>query len=375
MHIEPFKLERYFAQYEFAATHHLCASDCQSLTVGDLLDLAPGAAREFNGLWLGYTESRGHPLLREQIAELYEDAGIDAACVLVHTGAEEAIFNLMNVVLEAGDHLIVHYPCYQSLMQVARSIGCDISLWKAEAAGDWALDLAWLKREIRPATKLVVVNCPHNPTGYLMPPDQFEELAALSRRHGFVVFSDEVYRLLEYDARHRLPGMCELDDRAVSLGVMSKSLGLAGLRIGWIATRNRRIYDGMAGFKDYTSICNSAPSEFLSVIALQHRQRLLKRNLRIIRGNLDLLDPFFERNRDRLEWVRPKAGPIAFPAYRGGDVDRFCRELFEQTGVLLLPGTLYGSFNGHFRIGFGRQDFPEGLHRLESHIQHQRSMP
>jgi aspartate/methionine/tyrosine aminotransferase len=370
MKIAPFKLERYFAQYEFAATHHLCASDCESVSVGDLLELSPGAETELRELRLGYTESRGHPVLREQIADLYDDPRVDDETILVHTGAEEAIFNLMNVLLEAGDHVIVHYPCYQSLMQVAQSIGCDISLWKGDSDADWSLDLAFLKGEIRPNTKLVVINCPHNPTGYLMPYDEFEELAALSRRHGFVVFSDEVYRFLEYDARDRLPGFCELDDRGISLGVMSKSMGLPGLRIGWIATRNRRLYAEMAGFKDYTTICNSAPSELLSIVALKNRARILDRNMGIIQANLEILDPFWERHHDHFEWVRPKAGPIAFPSYKGPDVDRFCRGLFEQTGVLLLPGTVYDPSACNFRIGFGRRDLPEGLQRLETYLQH-----
>jgi aspartate/methionine/tyrosine aminotransferase len=313
-------------------------------------------------------------VLREQIADLYDDPRVDDEAILVHTGAEEAIFNLMNVLLEAGDHVIVHYPCYQSLMQVAKSIGCDISLWKGDPDADWSLDLSFLKGEIRTNTKLVVVNCPHNPTGYLMPRDEFEELAALSRRHGFVVFSDEVYRFLEYDPRDRLPGFCELDDRGISLGVMSKSMGLPGLRIGWIATRNRRLYAEMAAFKDYTTICNSAPSELLSIVALKNRARILDRNMGIIQANLEILDPFWERHHDHFEWVRPKAGPIAFPSYKGPDVDRFCRALFEQTGVLLLPGTVYDPSACNFRIGFGRRDLPEGLQRLETYIQHQKEL-
>jgi aspartate/methionine/tyrosine aminotransferase len=201
-----------------------------------------------------------------------------------------------------------------------------------------------------------------------MPQDEFEELAALSRRHGFVVFSDEVYRFLEYDERHRLPGVCEIDDRGVSLGVMSKSLGLAGLRIGWIVTRNQRLYDQMAAFKDYTTICNSAPSEFLSTIALKNREQLLERNLRIIQKNLEILDPFFARHSDRFDWIRPNAGPIAFPSYKGGNVEQFCHDLFEQAGVLLLPGTLYDPSYRNFRIGFGRKNLPAGIQQLESFV-------
>jgi aspartate/methionine/tyrosine aminotransferase len=346
----------------------LCCSDCEALTVGDLLSLEPDAPEQLNRLWLGYTESQGHPLLRERIAGLYENIRPDQ--ILVHSGAEEAIFSLMNVLLAPGDHVIVHHPCYQSLVEVARSIGCDVTLWPSRKESDWTLDLEFLKRRLRPATRLVVINCPHNPTGYVMAAGEFEELVRLSQRHGFVIFSDEVYRLLEYQNHDRLPALCDVDGRGVSLGVMSKSFGLAGLRIGWIATQNRDLYERMAAFKDYTTICNSAPSEFLAAIALRHKDRLLGRNLEIIRSNLTMLNSFFDEYRDILGWVVPKGGPIAFPAFAQGiDAEAFCRGLVEEIGVLLLPGALYGDdYREHVRIGFGRRNMPQCLERLSHYL-------
>lgn len=194
------------------------------------------------------------------------------------------------------------------------------------------------------------------------------ELAALSEKHGFMIFSDEVYRGLELNRSDRLPAFADLNDRAVSLGVMSKTYGLAGLRIGWIATRNRRIFRELAAFKDYTTICSSAPGEFLATLALRNAEAIAGRNLGIIRRNLDLLDPFFDSHGAWFAWDRPRAGSIAFPALLSQPVDAFCADLVREAGVLLLPGTLYGSGYNAFRIGFGRKNLPESLDRLETYI-------
>ena len=370
MKIPTFTLERYFARYEFDAPYLLCCSDCESLSVGELLALEPGAEEQLRKLWLGYTESPGGASLRHEIAGLYER--VEAGHVLVHAGAEEAIFGFMNAVLEPGDHVIVHYPCYQSLFEIARAIGCRVTRWVAHPEADWALDLDELRGYLRPDTRAVIVNCPHNPTGYLMPVPAWEELVALSQAHGFILFSDEVYRLLEYSEAERLPALCDVDERGVSLGVMSKSFGLAGLRIGWVATRNQTIYEQMAAFKDYTTICSSAPSEFLAELALRHKDEIVARNLDLVRGNLALLDGFFSEHSALLNWVPPRAGPIAFPALRedaGVDAERFCHDLVTRAGVLLLPGTTYGvEYERHFRVGFGRKNLPECVEETRAYL-------
>ncbi len=367
MQISPFKLERYFARYEFNVDYVLCSSDCESLAIQDLLSLEPNAAERFHQHWLGYTESMGSPSLRTEICRAYRDIQPDQ--VLVHTGAEEAIFLFMQAVLHAGDHVIVHWPCYQSLAEVARSIGCRVSLWKAHEENGWALDIDELKKSIQSDTRAIIINTPHNPTGYLMTSDEFQEVSRIARENGIILFSDEVYRESEYREEDRLPAACDLGGHAVSLGVMSKTYGLPGLRIGWIATHNAEVYDGMAALKDYTTICNSAPSEFLAELALRHRKALAGRNLEIIDKNLKLLDQFFTRHGDRFVWQRPQAGSIGFPQLLGEDVDAFCKALVKSAGVLLLPGTLYDDNTNHFRIGFGRKNLPQAIARLEQFLQ------
>ncbi|MCP4352371.1 MAG: aminotransferase class I/II-fold pyridoxal phosphate-dependent enzyme [Desulfobacterales bacterium] len=371
MQIPPFRLERYFAKYEFSARYLLCCSDCESFSVREMLESKPGAADEFNELWLGYTESTGNPALKKEISLLYDS--IEPKQVLVHSGAEEAVFNFMNATLEKGDHVIVHWPGYQSLAEVAESIGCEVTRWNTSEDNNWALHIDFLKDNLKNNTKALVINCPHNPTGYIMPEEQFSEINRLSKEHGFIIFSDEVYRLLEYNEKDRMPSFCDANDMAVSLGVMSKTFGLAGLRIGWIATKNKAVYDKMACFKDYTTICSSAPSEFLATIALQDKDRLIRRNKKIIDDNLDILNPFFEKHQDIFNWQAPKAGPIAFPSLANKESsEEFCDSLVKKTGVLLMSGIMYDpSYKKNFRVGFGRKNMPECIEQLEIFIKNE----
>ncbi len=371
MKLPPFALERYFAQYEFNVKHLLCASDCESMSIGNLLALEPDAAGRFERHWLGYTESQGAPGLREQIACIYTT--IQPGQVLVHSGAEEAIFLFMHAALQPGDHAVVHSPCYQSLAEVARAIGCAVTEWHGQEANGWALDLDDLRRSLRPNTRVIVVNTPHNPTGLLISHQDYAQIHAIAQERGILVFSDEVYRESEYDPSERLPAGCDLNPQAVSLGVMSKTYGLAGLRIGWVASRNAEVLAKMAALKDYTTICASAPAEFLAELALRHRQQLAQRNIALIQRNLRLLDGFFERQAQLFSWQRPRAGSIAFPRYLGGPIEPFCRQLVTETGVLLLPGTLFGDPHNHFRLGFGRADAPQALALLEAFVESRRS--
>jgi aspartate/methionine/tyrosine aminotransferase len=360
----PFQLERFFAAHEFNTRYKLSSSDCESWTIEELIAFEPAAEQALKDLWLGYTESTGAPGLRHEIARIYQHIADDQ--VLVHTGAEEAIWTYMNALLNAGDHVIVQTPCYQSLLQVPLHIGCDVTRWQMTYDGGWDLHLADLEKAIRPETRLVVMNSPHNPTGHQMTRSFQRQAIELAKRFGARVFFDEVYRELEHDQSDRLPAGCDLYDRATSLGVMSKTYGLPGLRIGWIATQDAETYQAMAELKDYTTMCNSAPSEFLAELALRRRNTLAQRNLRIIRENLARLDVFFARHADRFEWQRPIAGPIALPKLRlHADADTFCLEVIRKASVMLVPGSLF-SAPGHIRIGFGRRNLPEALEAFET---------
>jgi len=366
MQLPPFKLERYFAKHEFNTQFLLCSSDCEAMSIADLLGFEPDAAEKFQRVWLGYTESQGSPALRAEICKLYET--LQPEDILVHTGAGEAIFLFMFAAFKEYDHIIVHSPGYQSLAEVARAAGCDTSPWMAREENNWALDLDELSHLMRTNTKAIIINTPHNPTGYLMSREDFEAVNKFAQQNNLLFFSDEVYRESEYDPATRLPAACDFGEHAISLGVTSKTYGLAGLRIGWIATKNKKIYDKMASLKDYTTICNSAPSEFLAEVAMRNRHKLVERNLGIIKNNLSVMDDFFTGHTKLFSWVRPQAGSMAFPRYRGRDVEIFCDELVKKAGVLLLPGSVYDDARNHFRLGLGRKNLPQAVERVDGFL-------
>lgn len=368
MRIAEFALERYFARWEFAVEHLLCASDVEAMPMADLLALADDETRAmWDRLTLGYTESPGHPLLRQEIASLYD--GLEADDVLVFAGAEEAIFCLANVMLGPGDHAIVTWPAYQSLYEVARATGADVTLHELREASGWAIDIAALRRQVTPATRLIVINAPHNPTGMLPDRATFDAVVAIADEAGAYLLVDEVYRFLEFDDRDRLPTGADASERGISLGVMSKSFAMAGLRIGWLATRDRDLLASCASFKDYTTICSAAPSEVLALIGLRARDAVLARSREIVAANLDRLEAFFVEWADRFSWIRPRGGSVGFPRLTvpGVAIDDWAADLVEAEGVLLLPASQFGYGGNHFRLGFGRTDLAVALAGLERH--------
>ena len=360
-----FALEVFFSKWEFAAKHHLTASDAQSLSLSQLLAYASPADRErFDHLHLGYTETFGAKPLLAEIAGTYER--IDTEGLLCFAGAEEAIYVAMRVLLQPEDHCIVITPNYQAAETIPLGL-CAVSGVALDAENHWALDLGPIVAALRPNTKLISINFPNNPTGAIPDRATFDTLVTLCRDRGIWLFSDEVYRLIEHDPAIRLPQVADVYERGLSLNVMSKSYGLPGLRIGWLACQDRGVLLACERYKHYLSICNSAPSELLAEIALKSREPILERNRAIVRHNLGLLDAFFAEFPDLFDWRAPDGSCVAFIRYKGAHgVEHFTERLIEEAGVLLLPSSIYRSELGpipaeHFRIGFGRSNMAEGL--------------
>jgi aspartate/methionine/tyrosine aminotransferase len=359
-----FALERFFAKHEFAVRHVLGASDVEGMRMSEVIALADEESRAlWDELKLNYTESTGHPLLRAEIASMYDGLGPDH--VLTFAGAEEAIFIVMNAALTAGDHVVAVWPAYQSLYEVARSIGAEITPIPLRPS-DWSLDVDQLLRSIGPRTRMVIINFPHNPTGAHITRPELDRIISACRERGILLFSDEVYRFLEHDAGELLPTAASLYDRAISLGVMSKTFALPGVRIGWIATQDQELLRRSMSLKDYTTICSSAPSEILSLIGLRARDRVVARSRAIVLGNLPVLRDFMKRHHEHLSWTPPRAGSICFPRFSGDtDAERAAEFLIERAGVAVVPGARFQFDPAYFRVGLGRQDMPEALARID----------
>ena len=317
---------------------------------------------------LGYTEAPGSPTLRAAIAGIYDTIAPDE--VLVHSGAEEAIFLFMHAALQPGDHVIVHWPCYQSLAEVARSLGCAVTPWVARAENGWALDLDELASLLRPTTRAIVVNLPHNPDRLPHAGRRIPGARTPGRRSGASCSS--ATRSTASPSTIPPPG-CPPPATWATMPCPSASCPRP---TGWPACASAGSpptiapsIERMAALKDYTTICNSAPSEFLAELALRHRQTLVDRNVAIIRRNLAVLDGFFAPPHQTLRLAAPAGRPHRLPPNCSGEeVAAFCDRLVTQTGVLLLPGTVYDHPGNHFRIGFGRENFVGGMERLESFL-------
>jgi aspartate/methionine/tyrosine aminotransferase len=364
----PFELERFFALHEFEAAYLLSASDCESLTLPEVLALADSDSQaRWQRLSLGYTESQGDPALRAAIAEQYSVLTPDDIVVLV---PEEGIYLAMHVLLEPGQHVIATHPAYQSLHEVARSFGCAVSDWPVvpDASGRaWSLDLQQLEHLLRRETRLLVINFPHNPTGFVPDRAQFEAVVALARQRGLFVFSDEMYRGLEHDVAHKLPAVADIYERGISLAGLSKTHAAPGLRLGWLGTRAPGVLERLLVYKDYTTICNSAPSEVLALMVLRASSAILDRNRALIMANLECAREFATRHSSLFRWMVPQGGSIAFPGWTGPEsVEALCQRVLAEQNTLIVPGRFFGHSGSHLRLGLGRANFPEALRRVES---------
>jgi aspartate/methionine/tyrosine aminotransferase len=365
-----FRLETHFSKWEFKARYHMTASDAESMSLPDLLAMAsPEDRAGFENMWLGYTETYGAPDLREAIAGTFMRQSADD--ILCFAGASEGIFAANTVLLEKDSHAIVVTPNYQSHETMPIAI-CEATGVPLDPNDNWSLDINRIAAAIRPNTKLVTINFPHNPTGAILPLERYRALIALCRTHGIYILHDEIFNGLGASDAEHLPYIADEYERGLSLGVMSKSYGLPGLRVGWIACQDREVLSKMERLKHYLSICNSGPSERLTMIALNNREKILARNCAIVDENLPKWDAFFARHSDLFEWQRPDGACMGFPRYKGSDgVEAFCASLVEESGVLFLPSTIYSSELGptptdRFRLGFGRRNLDEGIAALDA---------
>ncbi|MBW2998367.1 aminotransferase class I/II-fold pyridoxal phosphate-dependent enzyme, partial [Candidatus Woesearchaeota archaeon] len=260
-------------------------------------------------------------------------------------------------------------PSYQSLYEVVKSIGCEISYWKPES-NNWHFDPDKLESLIQKNTKLIIINFPHNPTGSYLKPEELNKIVDIARKNNTYLFSDEMYHKLKISNYTELQPVSDLYEKGISLWGTSKSFGLAGLRTGWLVSQNKKLLNEILAFKDYLSICNSATSEVLSLIAINNIQKLVNPNINKIKKNIQHFSEFVLKHGNIFEFIVPKAGSTAFVKLNiAGSSEEFSKKLVEKTGIMTLPSEMF-EFNGKFiRIGFGRKNLPETLKVLNIYLE------
>lgn len=364
--ITPFETEHFFARYEFDSQYQLCNSDCESMSISELLTLAGGSLEEFGQQRLVYSETQGDPELRAAIAATY--LSIEPDQVVVLGTPVEGIYLAARTLLEADDEVIVLAPAYDALVNTFEHVTGPgkVKKWRFKATPDqWELDLEDLRGLISPRTRLLVVNFPHNPTGYLPSPQWLQELAGIVEDHDLWLFSDEIYAGLVHEGTSPIPSTADITRQSVVLSGLSKTHGLPGLRCGWLIIRDAQVRQELMNWKFYTSICAPVPSEYLAIKALSIQDQLRDRSLRQIRHNLNLADAFFARWPGLFHWRKPLAGSTALVGYDVPSVTAVAELLSEQEGILILPASVIGGDDHHMRIGLGRAAFGEALARFE----------
>ncbi|MFN2146486.1 MAG: pyridoxal phosphate-dependent aminotransferase, partial [Anaerolineales bacterium] len=312
MKIAPFETEHFFARYEFNTPYQLCNSDCETTTVAELLEMAGISLEEFGALPLSYTESQGNPKLRQMIAEAYPD--VDADEVIILGAPVEGIYLIARAALDPGDEVIVLNPAYDALNHMFAHVVGEANLRKwafIPGEKEWLLDFDQLEELVSEKTRMLVVNFPHNPTGYLPTPAQQAALIEFAQKHDLILFCDEMYHGLVNPGAEPIPSAAGKANNIVVLSGLSKTYGLPGLRTGWLIVPDEELRANLLNWKFYTTICPPAPSEFLAAAAWQVRDELRARSQALVQDNLRLADDFFTRWPDLLTWRRPRGGSVA----------------------------------------------------------------
>lgn len=335
---------------------------------------------------LTYGPIRGSDALRDRLASLYSvrvSSPLPAENVLITPGAIAANFLLFYTLIGPGDHVVCVYPTYQQLYSVPESLGAEVSLWKLKRENKYIPDLEELKTLVKENTKMIIINNPNNPTGATIPKSVLKRLVEFARERDIIIFSDEVYRPLFHGISpiedEFPPSMISLGyNKTIVTGSMSKAYSLAGIRLGWIASRDRSIIESIATARDYTTISVSQLDDQVASYALSDSvlHALLGRNIKLAKTNVALLEEFVNEHSSVCSWVKPTGGTTAFVKFgkNGQPVEdvQFCVDVIEKTKVMFLPGSrCFGQdFKGYVRIGYvcETEVLEEALKKLGAYV-------
>ncbi|KAJ4397701.1 hypothetical protein N0V93_001935 [Gnomoniopsis smithogilvyi] len=390
--IEPFAVEQWMDKYETTPGVLNIAETCAaSVSVEDLQSFSTDVTERASPLNLSrkltYGSILGSDLLRERVAALYAENAVKplpASNILITQGAIAANFLLLYTLVGPRDHVICVYPTYQQLYSVPQSLGAEVSLWKLKEENGYVPDVNELASLVKGNTKMIILNNPNNPSGATIPEPVLRSTVEFAKARDIIILCDEVYRPLFHslpDGEAMPPSILSFGyEKTISTSSMSKAWSLAGIRLGWIASRDKGIISAVAAARDYTTISVSQLDDQVASYALSDavRPALLDRNLRLARTNLQMLHDFVREHEGVCKWVKPTAGTTTFIQFmhngRPVDGEAFCLDVLEKTKAMFLPGKkCFGhdqDFAGYVRIGYVNETavLKEALERLGKYI-------
>ncbi|OBA22450.1 PLP-dependent transferase [Metschnikowia bicuspidata var. bicuspidata NRRL YB-4993] len=367
---EAFAVEQFMDKHETSIVYNMGETCVDSLTIPEIVGMDKEAsakiAQDLLGTKLTYGHIKGSPELRGAIAALYEGSGVTAEDVVVTNGAIAANFLTFYTVVNPQEHVIVVAPSYQQLSSVPEMFGAKVDMFNIRAEDLYRPRLDELRTMIsQNNTRLLVINNPNNPSGFVWENDILAEIVALCKEHDVTIMCDEVYRpLFHFQTQEPVKSIVDFGyDKAISTGSMSKAFSLAGLRVGWIVTKNKEYSAGFWEKRDYNTISVLMLDDTVAAVALQNTERILERNHKICQTNLAVLQKFVDEHSDKVSWVRPRGGSTCFlQLHIKATSMEFAEKLIEKHGTLVVPGEVFG-MPGWLRLGFGNSthDISEGL--------------
>lgn len=371
MKIQPSKLRDWNTRFEFSVKYNI--SDCSTydLTTSEIFKIAGSRAkREYLKLGLGYTKSWGDDNLRTAISGLYNNRKITANNVLVTNGAVEAIFLIINSIATAGDNIIIQFPYYPAWRGGAALNQVAIRAWSTKNEDNFSASLKNLEKLIDSRTKAIIIGQPQVPGGSILNYDSLKKIITIASRNKLYLIADEVCLWLANDKN--ISPLASLYNKGISISDLSKSFGAGGLRIGWLATSDQEILNNCLPLRGYTTMSNTAPSEYLASLILKNKRKFIAPRLKMARKNYQLLKKFLDKYKRVFEFSAPQVGVTALVKLKMNISSLvFCEGLIKKYSTMLVPGSAYG-LNNYFRIGFGGPTaiFKKGLEQLEKYIQY-----
>lgn len=366
-----FKVEEWMNEYEKYSLFDLGNTTVQNLSLDELFEIANENKQNYlNNICsqkLGYGYIKGYPKLKEGISKLYKTLSQDD--IIPTIGAAGANHLVFYSLVEPTDRVISVIPTYQQLYSIPQSFGADVQYLHLTQENKFLPDINELKELVTSNTKLICLNNPNNPTGSLIPEKKLLEIIEIAKSVNAYILSDEVYRGLNQTDEYT-PSVADLYEKGISVCSMSKVFSLAGLRLGWIASKNKDVIESCIHHREYNMISCSIIDECIAALALQNADKIIKRNQKIIRECLSILDDWVQTQK-HFSYIKPQAGTTALIYY---DFDmtskELCDKLAKEKGVFLTPGFCFETEHC-FRVGYCKnpEELKNGLQKISEFIQ------